>query len=203
VSEGPESPGWKDDERALLRAAVVAGVRPPVELLTGPMPAAEFEPWFTAAEPDGVSLSAELSAAVAVASPAAKRAAAVAEATRIAALLGGAGAPGLADALAAAAGVRPAPVPIESPLGREVRAWLRFGERASESLNGPGRHRMTDAERHRGYLFGWFTVALRGALHHDPDAGVRAALYPLSSGPAPLTDRAALASVLRQLEAGG
>ncbi|WP_426513761.1 DUF6461 domain-containing protein [Dactylosporangium sp. McL0621] len=205
ADEGPDEPV----ARAVLLAATIAGGLPSPDALTGPMLSAQFDPWFTAARPSGGSLSpdpfgqrpqrAELVAAVDAASPEAKRAVAVAEARRIAGLLRVADAPGLADTLAAAEAGRFPGVPVASPLGREVRGWLRYATTAGQSLNDHAGQRMTDADRQRGYLFGWFTLALRGALYPDPDIAVRTALYPLSTGPAPLTDPAAHAAVVAGL----
>jgi hypothetical protein len=196
--------------RSVLLAAAVTGVMPPVETLTSPMLSAQFEPWFTGACPNRGALAEDptsrdpgrnaLAEAVAIATPAAKRAVAVAEARRIAGLLGVADAPGLAEALTNAENGRFPAVPMASPLGRQVRGWLRLSSTASWSANDPdGRHRMTDAERRRGNLLGWLTSVLRSALYPDPDIAVRTALYPLAFGPAPLADPAAHAAALSHL----
>ncbi|MFI5908189.1 DUF6461 domain-containing protein [Dactylosporangium sp. NPDC051541] len=209
---GPEDDG--PDEavaRAVLLAATIAGGLPPVERLTAPMLAAQIEPWFTAARPAGghvyfdpAALSRPgqnaLAAAVDAATPAAKRAVAVAEARRIAGLLDVAGTPGLAEILADAEAGRYPGISLDTPLGRAARQWRRLADLAHYSLNDHyGRRAMTDAERRRGYLFGWFTGVLRGALYPEPDWAVRTALYALSSGPAPLNDPAAHAEVLARL----
>lgn len=219
--EPPDPDGeisWIEDAvaRAVLLAAAVTGVTPSVEALTGPMLSVEIEPWFADAHPSGSALGddsrgqdqwhAALVEAVVAATPAAKRAAAVAEMRRIADLLGVADAPGLAEALAGAEEDRfpsmPVPVPMASPLGREVRGWLRLSSTASWSLNdSDGRYRMTDAERSQGYLFGWFAKALRGALNPDPDIAVRTALHPLASGLSLVADPDAHTAALSHLRA--
>ncbi|GAA3290856.1 hypothetical protein Dvina_29450 [Dactylosporangium vinaceum] len=210
---GPDDPS--PDEavaRAVLLAAGIAGGLPAQQRMTAPMLAAQIEPWFTTARPSGGTIRADhtdrephraaLVAAVDAATPAAKRAVAVAEARRIAALLGVADTPGLADVLTAAESGHFPGVPLDSPLGRAVRGWLRLATTAGNSLNDhAGRRRMTDAERRRGYRFGWFTSVLRAALYPDPDTAVRTALYALGSGPAPLHDPTAVAEVLTRLRA--
>jgi len=80
-----------------------------------------------------------------------------------------------------------------------VRMWLATGHRASVSLNGPHRHRMTDDERRAAYALGWFTSALRGVLDPDPRVAVLAALRPLTSGLAVFGGAAARAEVVAAL----
>ncbi|OHV47121.1 hypothetical protein [Pseudofrankia sp. BMG5.36] len=91
---------------------------------------------------------------------------------------------------------------MESPLGREVRGWLRLSAMAGWSRNdSTASYRMTEAERRRGNLLGWFATALRGALYPDPDLAVRTALYPLGWGPPPIADPAAHTAALSHLRA--
>ncbi|WP_238008960.1 DUF6461 domain-containing protein [Dactylosporangium sp. AC04546] len=198
--------GEEDDERddawALALAGRLAGGLPSLGALAEPWLSAEFDPWFTPARPTQRLWGddADLIAAIEGAGPAQLRAVAVGEVRRIAGLLGVADAPGLDHVLREAAEERFPGVPTDSALGGVVRGWLRLGSQASWSLN-LDRYRMSEGERHRGYLFGWFTGALRGALEADPVAGAHAALYPLAKGPAPLKDPAARAAAVGRLRA--
>ncbi|MEV0564907.1 DUF6461 domain-containing protein [Dactylosporangium sp. NPDC050588] len=208
-----DNDGWGPRDavaRAVLLAASITGVMPSVQKMSGPMLSAQFDPWFTSARPHGGGVLAAdstvprpereaLIAAVDGASPAAKRATAVAEIRRIAGILGVADTPGLAEALADAEAERFPGVPVTAPLGRAVRGWLRAAATAGESLNGPARHRMSDADRRHGYRLGWFAFALRATLYPDEDLAVRAALYSLGNGSGPLADPAAHAAAIGRL----
>ncbi|MFB9185507.1 DUF6461 domain-containing protein [Dactylosporangium sucinum] len=194
----------EDDERdaawALPLAAGIAGWLPSLDSVREPWLSAEFDPWFTPARPTQRLRGddSELHAAVEGAGAADLRAVAVAEVRRIAGLLGVAGTAGLEEVLRAAAGERFPGVPVDSALGVAVRGWLREASRASWSLN-LDRHRMSEGERQRGYLFGWFTAALRGALEPDPLAAAHAALIPLVNGPVALKDPVARGAALARL----
>ncbi|MCM3920842.1 hypothetical protein ND748_04005 [Frankia sp. AiPs1] len=89
-------------------------------------------------------------------------------------------------------------MPVTSPLGREVRGWLRLSSTASWSLNDPTA-RMPAADYDRGLLLGWFTRVLHGALYPDPDLAARTALYPLAWNHKTLADPAAQAAALSHL----
>jgi uncharacterized protein DUF6461 len=202
--------GWRDAwARAIMLAHKITGVRVPLDPLAVPRLSGQIEPWFRTAVPRGDLLSArrhdpdsgELVAAVEAASPQVRRAVAVAQARRQAAALGLADTPGLGEALELAAHGTAEPVPMDSPLGRHVRAWLDAEKRASDSLNGPYRGRLSDAERQQAYGVGWFVNALRGVLDPDPRVAVLAALRPLTSGIAVLGDAASRAEAVRQLRA--
>ncbi|WP_261570085.1 hypothetical protein [Frankia gtarii] len=194
--------------RAILLASLITGITPSRKTLTGPMLAAEFDPWFTGTPPQGNALHADptsrspywntLDQAVTAATPTAKRATAIAETQRIADLLDLADTPGLTDALADAAAGRFPTVPATSPLGREVRRWLRLSSTASWSLN-DSTARISTAEYDRGLLLGWFTAVLRGTLHPDPDIAARTALHPLACNHKTLADPAAQAAALSHL----
>lgn len=211
VDQSPDSGGAaRDATRAVVLAGLVTGVLPTPNALSGPMLTAQFEPWFTSAAPEdgGLSMSvavrdpqqvALLIDAVSAASPAAKRTAAVAEVRRIADHLGVAGTPGLRRALADAEAGRFRRITTSSPLGLEVRAWLRRASTASGSLNDPTAPWLTEAERFRSNLFGWLARALRGALYPDPDVAVRTALYALSVSLPALSDPQAYAAALSHL----
>ncbi|MET7397440.1 DUF6461 domain-containing protein [Dactylosporangium sp. NPDC005572] len=196
----------EDDERdaawALALAGRLAGGLPSLGALAEPWLSAEFDPWFTPARPTERlrGEGAELAAAVASAGPGELRAVAVAEVRRLAGLIGVADAPGLEEALRQAGEERFPGVPVDSALGGAVRGWLRLASQASWSLN-VDQYRMSEGERQRGYLFGWFTAALRGALEPDPVAGAHAALSPLVKGPASLKDPAARAAAIERLRA--
>jgi hypothetical protein len=123
----------------------------------------------------------------------------VAEVARLAAVLGVAGTPGLADLLHAAARGAAAPVTADSPLGRHVREWSAMQKRASDSLNGPHRSRLSDAERTRADRYGWFVTALRGVLDPEPGGALLAAMRPLGSVPGLFGGSAAHAAALRAL----
>ncbi|MEU7903503.1 hypothetical protein [Actinoplanes sp. NPDC049118] len=143
--------------------------------------------------------SAELVAAAEGASPQRQRAVATAEVARLAAMLGLDGTPGLAEALDGAARGAAPHVAADSPLGRHVRDWLTVQKRAGESLNGPYRSRLSDAERTQGNRYGWFVAALRGALEPEPDKALLAALRPVGSVPSLFGGPAARAAILRTL----
>jgi hypothetical protein len=102
-----------------------------------------------------------------------QRAVAVAEVRRQATVLGLTDSPGLPEALAAGS-----PVAMESPLGRQIRAWLAAGGRPELS---------------------WFLAALRGVPHPDPRVALLAALKPYTSDLPGLADPQARAGVLSAL----
>ena len=121
---------WQDAEaRAIVLAQRITGVRIPAGPLATARLSAELEPWFVTAAPRRDLLRAdrrapytgELVAAARAAEPAGQRAVAAAELRRQAVVLGIAGAPGLAEALDAAARGEAGPVGAETALGREVR----------------------------------------------------------------------------------
>ena len=158
---------WRDAEaKALVLAQRITGARVPEAVLAPPRLSARIEPWFTGPARPGELLRpgprfAELFAAARAASRERKRAVAVAEVRRLAALLGVAGTPGLDAALDEARRGAGRPVPMDSELGRHVRTWL-------------------DAPGDEG--LGLLTAALRGVLDRDPDVALRAALRPLRAG---------------------
>lgn len=199
---------WLDAEaRAIVLAQRITGVRVPDQPLLTAGLSAHLEPWFVTRAARGDLLradryaphSAELAAAAEAADPDVQRAVAVAEARRQAAALGIADAPGLAEALDAAARGTAQRVTMESVLGRQVRGWLDAQRRASASTNVPHRHRMTEDERGHAFGLGWFVAALRGVLDGDPRVAVLAALRPHISGLPALSDEASRAAVLRAL----
>ncbi|NGY60095.1 hypothetical protein G7043_14295 [Lentzea sp. NEAU-D13] len=142
-----ESDGDHRFSRALRLAELITGVSPTFEQLVAPLPSMHFDHWFSRARPSG--------------SPSERTA------EEIIAELDLANTPGLADALATAEQGEPVFVTPESELGQHVREWSTLARRASWSLNGPGRHRMTDAERQRGYRFGWLLQELAFAFRPD------------------------------------
>ena len=203
-----EDDGYLDDGviRALHLVGRITGVELPPDPFGTERLSARIEPWFASpasygdlVRPSLAPHSAELAEAAEAAAPDVQRAVAVAEVRRQAAALALDSTPGLAAALDAAARGEGAPVPVESPLGEHVRMWLATGHRASVSLNGPHRHRMTDDERRAAYALGWFTSALRGVLDPDPRVAVLAALRPLTSGLAVFGGAAARAEVVAAL----
>lgn len=188
---------WRDAEaRAIVLAQRITGVGLPAEVLSTAGPSARLEPWFVTPVPGSDLLRAgrrtphvaELVAAAEAASPDVQRAVAVAEARRQAAALGLADAPGLTEALDAAARGAASPVAMDSPLGREVRGWLAA-------------HRQADGTDQHAFGVGWFVAALRGVLDSDPQVALLAALRPHASDLPILTDEAARASVLHALGA--
>jgi hypothetical protein len=180
--------------QALVLAGLITGVVLRPDAISDELASAEIESWFSAAAPESGINDPGLIEASKTAPPQTLRAVAAGEANRLAALLGLADTPGLTEAIAAAERGERVTVPVESELGGHVRAWLRVARQAGQSLNlAPSR--MTDAERDDGYMLGWFTSALEGALWHEPRAAVRAALRPLIDGPPRLRDAAAEAAV--------
>ncbi|MEV4640050.1 DUF6461 domain-containing protein [Actinoplanes sp. NPDC049548] len=180
---GEDEETWRDAEaKALVLAQRLTGVRLPEDLLGQPLTAARIEPWFVSPVRPSDLLRpgprfAELAAAAEAAPDERKRRVAVAEVRRLAAEAGVAGAPGLDEALDRAADGTGEPVRMDTPLGREVRAWL--GEPA-------GKDRRAVA------------VALRGVLGRDADVALRAALRPLrDAGPGAEQAVAAVVAALR------
>lgn len=155
---------WRDAEpKALVLAQRITGARVPEGVLAQPRLSARIEPWFTGPARPAELLRpgprfADLFAAAEAAPEERRRAVAVAEVRRLAALLGVADTPGLDAALDEAERGAGRPVPMDSELGRHVRAWLDSPDR--EGL-------------------GLLTAALRGVLDRDPDVALRAALRPL------------------------
>lgn len=149
--------------RAILLAQKITGTTVPPDVLASPRLTARLEPWFVTGVQDRDLLrpgrrdpqAAELIAAAEAASPEVQRAVAVAALRQLAATLGIADTPGLDDALDAAAHGKGEPVPVDSALGRQVRAWL-------------------EADQHRP-----FVIALRGVLNPDPRIAILTALRPL------------------------
>ena len=133
--------------RALSLAELITGVAPTFEQLVEPLPSMHFEHWFSRSRPSG--------------SPSERTA------EEIIAELDLTRTPGLADALAAARRGEHVVVTQESELGQHVREWLTLSRRASWSLNGPGRYRMTNEERQRGHRFGWLLQELAFAFRSD------------------------------------
>ncbi|MFI7601913.1 DUF6461 domain-containing protein [Actinoplanes sp. NPDC049681] len=158
---GEDEETWRDAEaKALVLAQRLTGARLPEELLDRPRVSARLEPWFVAPVNPADLLRpgprfAELFAAAEAAPEERKREVAVAEVRRQAAAAGVADAPGLGAALDRAAAGAGEPVAMDTPLGREVRAWL--GEPAGTPLRS-------------------LAVALRGVLGRDADIALRAAL---------------------------
>ncbi|GID93123.1 DUF6461 domain-containing protein [Amorphoplanes digitatis] len=178
---------WQDAEaRAIVLAQRITGVRVPEAPLGAARLSARLEPWFVTPARPGDLLragrraphAADLVAAAEAAAPGVQRAVAVAEVRRQAAALGVADAPGLTEALDAAATGAGTGVAADSPLGLRVRDWL-----AAPGDDG----------------LGWFVMSLRGVLGADPRVAVLAALRPLATGPAALADDAARESALRDL----
>jgi len=197
---------WTEAEaRAIVLAQRITGVRVPDQPLRTARLSAELEPWFVTRTPRADLLRAdrrtpytgELVAAAEAAAAPVQRAVAVEQARRQAAALGIADAPGLAEALAEAARDKAGPVTVESPLGRQVRAWLAARRRAS----GAFAERMAEDERRHAAGLGWFANALRGVLDDDPRVAVLAALRPLASGLPELGDDTTRAAALRALGA--
>jgi uncharacterized protein DUF6461 len=149
--------------RAILLAQKITGVSLPADPLAARVLSAQLEPWFVTGVQERDLLrparrdpqSAELVAAAEAAPPEVQRAVAVTQLRQLAATLGIAEAPGLSEALDAATHGQAEPVAADTPLGRQVRAWL-------------------DAGRHRP-----FVIALRGVLDPDPRTALLAALRPL------------------------
>jgi len=165
---GEDEETWRDAEaRALVLAQRITGARVPEDVLAAPRWSARIEPWFVGSARPGELLRpgprfAGLFAAAAAAPAERRRAVAVAEVRRLAALLGVAGTPGLDAALAEAERGAGRPVAMDSELGRRVRAWLEAPAGGLDLL----------------------TTALRGVLDRDPDVALRAALRPLRAGAA-------------------
>ncbi len=208
----PDEDSWEPaGPRALVLAELVTGTAMPVDPLAGPALSARIEPWFVAPLGPGYRLgsdpyepgSAEMVATAERADPRTQRAVAMAEVARLAGLLGLDGTPGLADVLEATARGAAVRVTPDSPLGHHVRDWLTTQKRAGDSLNGPDRHRLSDAERTQGNRLGWFVTALRGVLDPDPRHAVLAALRPVGSVPGLFGGSAARTAVLRSLSEGG
>jgi hypothetical protein len=178
--------GWQDAEaRAIVLAQRITGVRLPEQPLSAARVSAELEPWFVVPA-GGADLlragrrhpyAAELVAAAEAASPQVQRVVAVAEIRRQAAVLGIADSPGLTRALTAGGPVAP-----DSPLGRQVRAWLAPGRPSG---------------------LPWFLAALRGVLDPDPRVALLAALKPYTSDLPGLADDRARAAVLSSLRHQG
>lgn len=149
--------------RAVLLAQKITGVALPADPLAARVLSGQVEPWFVTGATGRDLLragrrdprAAAVVAAAEAAPPEVQRAVAAATVRRLAATLGVADAPGLDEALDAAAHGRAEPVAVDSPLGRQVRAWLAAGE------HGP------------------FLAALRGVLDPDPRVAILAALRPL------------------------
>jgi hypothetical protein len=185
---------------ALLLAQRITGVAVPLVVLDERRLCAELEPWFAVAYDPGDLLSADrftldphaapLVAAVEAATPATQRRVAVAEVRRQASALGLDSTPGLDDALNAAAAGAGSPIAVDSPLGRQVRAWLATTRTAS-ALN-PG-------QRQHAFALGWFTSALRGVLNPDTRAAALAAAKPLTSEIPGLGDHALRAKMIEEL----
>lgn len=130
----------------LRLAELLTGALPTVDQLTGPLSSAHIEPWFSDAATVGGPVAA-------------------ADVRRLADELGVAGAPGLADALAAAESASPVAITPESPLGLQVRDWLAGARRASWSANDHrARDRMGDDERKRAFALGKLAESLGSAL---------------------------------------
>lgn len=165
--------------RAILLAERVAGVTVPEDLWSLTALSGQIEPWFVTAGVDQARPTAELVAAIEAADPATLRPAAVAEVRRAAEALGVAGTPGLDDYLDR---VPEAVVGMGSDLGRHVRDWLAGQSRASWSLNGHHRGRMSDEQRRDAYALGWFVGALKGVADADPRVALLAAVKPVTSG---------------------
>ncbi|AGZ42475.1 hypothetical protein AFR_21015 [Actinoplanes friuliensis DSM 7358] len=205
VPSGEGDDTWTDAvARALLLAQRITGVTVPPDPFEADLLSAQIEPWFVVPASPGDLLygsdppAGSLVAAVEAASPDRQRAVAVAEVRRQATALGLADTPGLADVLRAAATGTAGPISADSPLGTHVRTWLTATTRAGDSLNS-NRHAMTAAERTHAYALGWFTAALRGVLNPDPQKAALAALRPLTSNIAALTDPAVRAAVIHAL----
>lgn len=161
---GEDEETWRDAEaKTLVLAQRLTGARLPEDLLGRPLVSARIEPWFAGPVHPGDLLRpgprfAELFAAAEAAPDDRKRQVAVAEVRRLAAAAGVADAAGLDAALDGAALGAGAPVAMDTPLGREVRAWL--DEPAGKGLR-------------------TLAVALRGVLGRDAEVALRAALRPL------------------------
>jgi hypothetical protein len=203
-----EDDTWEDAvARAVVLAQRITGVTVPHEPLLTARLSAHLEPWFVTPASGGDLLYADrltphaidLVTAAEAAPAHVQRAVAVAEARRQAAALGIADTPGLAQALADAAHGTADRVTTDSPLGRHVRMWLDAQNRASVSTNGPFRGRLSDDERRHAFGLGWFVVALRGVLEHDPRVALLAALRPLTSGIDELGNDEARNAVVRAL----
>ena len=154
--EDDEDEGRYDEPiaRSLLLAEHITGVLPSFDALTGSWTSAHIEPWFSDARKQPAGRPGHDGPVDAFA-----------EVRRLTGLLGLTGTPGMADALVAAERGERVTVTPDSPLGEHVRAWLTEARRASWSLNDHGgRHRMTEAERRRGYDLGWLARALGAAL---------------------------------------
>lgn len=138
--------------RSLVLTERLTGVLPMFDVLTGPLPSAHVEPWFSAARKPAVTRPGHDGPVDAVA-----------EVQRLTELHGLAGTPGLTDALNS----RPVRISPESPLGQHVRAWLTESRRAGWSLNDHNGHRMTEDQRRRAFDLGWLAAALGAALQAD------------------------------------
>ncbi|TDC61905.1 hypothetical protein E1200_27685 [Actinomadura sp. GC306] len=186
---------------ALLLAGLITGVLPHPDALTGELPSAQIQPWFSAAPPSRTAGPKDpaMVAALEAAPPHLLRAVAAHEAMRLAAVLGLDATPGLAETVAAAERGEPVAVSPGSELGAHVRSWLVRSRQASYSLNDGAYSRMSDDERTAAFMLGWFASALRAALWPEPHAAARAALHPLTEGPTQLRDSAQEAAVLRIL----
>nr|WP_042185077.1 DUF6461 domain-containing protein [Kibdelosporangium sp. MJ126-NF4]CEL16500.1 hypothetical protein [Kibdelosporangium sp. MJ126-NF4]CTQ90452.1 hypothetical protein [Kibdelosporangium sp. MJ126-NF4] len=152
-----------DTARSLRLTERLTGALPTFEVLTGPLTSAQFEKWFSQARKPPAGRPHHTGPVNAVD-----------EVRRLTALHSLTDTPGLEDALAA---TKPVQVTSDSPLGQHVRGWLAEAQRASWSLNGHARGRMTDTQRRRAHDLGWLAAALGAALQADPEPGNR----PISS----------------------
>jgi hypothetical protein len=208
-SSADEEDSWEPaGPKALVLAELVTGTTMPADPLTPAALSAQIEPWFVAPPGPGDRLTADsyepgssdLVAAAERADPRSQRALAVAEVTRLAATLGLDGIPELTDFLNSAAQGIATPVTADSELGRHVRDWLTTQKRAGDSLNGPDRSRLSEAQRTQGYKYGWFVTALRGMLDPDPKHALLAALRPVGSVPELFGGPAVRSAVLRSMQ---
>ncbi|WP_199516827.1 DUF6461 domain-containing protein [Nucisporomicrobium flavum] len=210
-SSADDEDSWEPaGPKALVLAELVTGTRMPADPFTAAALSAQIEPWFVTPPGPGDRLTADsyergtgdLVAAAERAGPARQRTSAVAEVTRLAATLGLDGIPELTDFLDSAAQGVATPVAADSGLGHHVRDWLTAQKRAGDSLNGPDRARLSDAQRTQGYRYGWFVTALRGLLDPDPKHALLAALRPVGSVPDLFGGAAARSAVLSSMASG-
>ncbi|BEL05414.1 hypothetical protein Q0Z83_036050 [Actinoplanes sichuanensis] len=201
----PDEDGGENSQHstamALLLAQRITGVVVPRGVMDEPRMCAELEPWFAVAYNPGDLLIADqtleghaapLVAAVQAAGPATQRRVAVAEVRRQAKALGLDRTLGLDDALSAAAAGVGYSIAVDSPLGRQVRAWLTTSRKASK---------LSPGDRHHAYGLGWFIGALRGVLNPDPRLAALAAAKPLTSEIPGLGDHALRAQMIEALRA--
>ena len=199
----------EEDDRDPLVHPHVAALRlvgqitgPLPDIPDGPLPSANIEPWFSAAEPSPSyrPRQEELADALDTAPASLRRTIALREVRRLAELLNVGHLPDMAEALTAAERGGKVDVPADSALGRRIRGWLADARRATASLNNYfARHRMTEDDRDEATRLWWLAKALRGALWSDSPTAAYEALSPLTMGITWADDTSRRAAILQEL----